>query len=100
MNIQTTKPAPYQWEEEDVLVDEMVEDRFALILHNDDVNTFDHVIDSLIEICSHEPEQAEQCAFIVHYKGKCDVKHDSFERLAPKKRALNQKGLEATIEKA
>lgn len=93
-------PSTWEQEEEDVLVEELVEDRFALILHNDDVNTFDHVIDSLIEICDHEPEQAEQCAFIVHYKGKCDVKHGSFERLAPRKRALNSKGLEATIEKA
>ena len=71
-----------------------------LVVYNDDFNTFDHVIATLMRVCKHSPEQAEQCAFIVHYKGKCDVKHDSYERLAPKKRALNQRGLEATIEKA
>jgi len=74
------------------------ENELNLILHNDDVNTFDHVIESLIEICEHESHQAEQCAFITHYKGKCDVKKGEFERLAHMKNKLNSKGLTATID--
>lgn len=70
----------------------------SLVLHNDDVNTFDHVIDCLVEICNHEPEQAEQCAMIVHYKGKCAVKIGTYELLLPMTEALLNRGLTATIE--
>ncbi len=70
----------------------------ALILHNDDVNTFDFVIDTLIEVCEHDPEQAEQCTFIVHYKGKCDVKKGSFTKLRPVRQELVRRGLTATID--
>ncbi len=69
-----------------------------LILHNDEVNTFDFVIDSLIDICNHKTEQAEQCAYITHYKGKCDVKKGSFEILSPLKEKLVSKGLSVTID--
>ncbi len=68
-----------------------------LILHNDDVNTFDFVIQSLIEVCKHEPEQAEQCAMIVHYKGKCTVKTASYAELEPMGMKLSNRGLSATI---
>ena len=50
-----------------------------IILYNDDVNTFDHVIRTLIEVCEHTPEQAEQCSLIVHYKGKCSVKSVTYD---------------------
>lgn len=73
------------------------EDRF-LILYNDDVHTFDYVIDSLVEICKHEVQQAEQCAYIVHYKGKCDVKKGSYTILSPMKNQLTDKGLSVTID--
>lgn len=69
----------------------------ALVLHNDDVNTFDHVIDCLIAICQHTPEQAEQCAYLVHYKGKCTVKKGSFELLTPMKKALLEQHLTVEI---
>ena len=69
-----------------------------LVLHNDEVNTFDFVIECLIKICKHTNEQAEQCTYIVHYKGKCDVKSGSFEELGPMRQALIEKGLNATIE--
>lgn len=75
----------------------MLEDRY-LILHNDEVHTFDYVIDTLIEICELEPVQAEQCTYLVHYKGKCDVKKGGFDFLKPYKDGLLQKGLEATID--
>ncbi len=69
-----------------------------IILYNDDFNTFDHVIDSLIKICKHEPMQAEQCAYIVHYHGKCSVKNGSYDYLEPMCTALLERGLNAEIE--
>ena len=68
-----------------------------LILHNDDVNTFDFVIETLVDVCNHNPLQAEQCAFIVHYKGKCAVKKGSFVDLKPICETLLNKGLSASI---
>lgn len=69
----------------------------SLVLHNDDYHTFDYVIESLIEICKHNPEQAIQCTYLIHYKGKCDVKNGTYELLKPMKEALIEKGLNATI---
>jgi ATP-dependent Clp protease adaptor protein ClpS len=69
-----------------------------LILHNDDVNTFDHVIECLVEICGHDTIQAEQCAWIVHYNGKCSVKRGTFDNLEPRCTALLDRGLSATIQ--
>jgi len=68
-----------------------------LTLYNDEVNTFDWVIESLIEVCDHEPSQAEQCALITHYKGKCAVKTGSQIELKPKCQALLDRGLSAEI---
>jgi ATP-dependent Clp protease adaptor protein ClpS len=69
-----------------------------LILHNDDYNTFDYVIETLVDVCEHDVIQAEQCAHIVHFKGKCDVKRGSYEYLKPRKDELINKGLNATID--
>ena len=68
-----------------------------IVLHNDDVNTFDFVIDSLIAVCDHTVEQAEQCAYLVHYKGKCTVKSGEFKELEPKCSKLLQLGLSAEL---
>ena len=68
-----------------------------LVLYNDEINTFDFVIDSLVEICKHSPEQAEQCTMIAHLKGSCDVKKGVYETLKPIKEKLNSKGLRAVI---
>jgi ATP-dependent Clp protease adaptor protein ClpS len=68
-----------------------------IVLFNDDVNTFDHVIDTLIAVCKHTSEQAEQCAILVHYKGKCTVKTGSFDDLKPQCTQLLQAGLSAEI---
>ena len=68
-----------------------------IVLYNDDVNTFDHVIETLIRVCNHIPEQAEQCAMIVHYKGKCTVKTDVLEKLKPQCTQLLDAGLSAEI---
>ena len=69
-----------------------------IILYNDDVNTFDHVINTLISVCDHTLEQAEQCSLIVHYKGKCGVKSGSYFELKPMCTKLLQAGLSAEIE--
>ena len=68
-----------------------------IVVFNDDVNTFDHVINTLIRVCSHTPEQAEQCSLIVHYNGKCTVKTDVFEKLKPLCSLLLEAGLSAEI---
>jgi ATP-dependent Clp protease adaptor protein ClpS len=69
----------------------------SLILFNDDVNTFDHVIDCLVRICKHDELQAEQCAMLVHYKGKCSVKQGVKADLMAMCQALLDEGLSATI---
>jgi ATP-dependent Clp protease adaptor protein ClpS len=68
-----------------------------LILYNDDVNTFDFVIKSLVEVCKLDSLQAEQCSLLVHYKGKADVKKGSYNTLLPMKEALIDRGLTAEI---
>ena len=68
---------------EEILVEEAIGLNHEIVLHNDDVNTFDHVIDTLIRVCNHDDLQAEQCAILVHYKGKCTVKTGSLEELKP-----------------
>ncbi len=75
-----------------------IEKEFNLILHNDEVNTFDFVIDCLMEICKHDSNQAEQCATITHYKGKCDVKKGEYDELTPMKDRLDSKGLSTSID--
>jgi ATP-dependent Clp protease adaptor protein ClpS len=70
----------------------------ALILYNDDVNTFDFVTDSLIEVCEHNLLQAEQCTYLVHYTGKCVVKNGTYKKLKPLCEALLERGLTAKIE--
>lgn len=80
-----------------VAQEQMLDKRF-LILHNDEVHTFDYVIESLIDVCELEPVQAEQCTYLVHYKGKCDVKKGDFKSLKPYKEGLIEKGLEVTID--
>lgn len=69
-----------------------------LILHNDDVNTFMFVIDSLIEVCGHDPIQAEQCAFITHHQGECDIKKGEVSTIKPMQQGLLNRGLLVTIE--
>ncbi|RIA08990.1 ATP-dependent Clp protease adaptor protein ClpS [Flavobacteriaceae bacterium MAR_2010_72] len=82
---------------EEVLLDEDILKQNEIVLFNDDVNTFDHVIDTLIHVCDHIPEQAEQCAIIVHYKGKCTVKTGDYDDLKPRCSMLLEAGLSAEI---
>ena len=77
---------------------EQLVDQCDLIVYNDDINTFDFVIETLIDVCNHEYIQAVQCTHLIHNKGKCGVKRGSFYDLQPKCEALLEKGLSATIE--
>jgi ATP-dependent Clp protease adaptor protein ClpS len=83
--------------QEAVLVEEHIELNNEIVLYNDDVNTFDHVIDTLIRVCQHTAEQAEQCAILVHYKGKCTVKTGSYDELKPQCTQLLEAGLSAEL---
>ena len=78
------------------VLEQLIKD-YEIVLYNDDVNSFDFVIDALIDVCEHEPIQAEQCTMLVHYKGKCAVKTGSYEYLKPRCSKLLEMGLSAEI---
>ena len=82
---------------EDTDVAEIRVNEHQIVLFNDDVNTFDHVVETLIRVCGHTLEQAEQCSIIVHYKGKCTVRTGSYEELKPRCTQLLQADLSAEI---
>ena len=82
---------------ENLLEDELLVGFNEILLYNDDVNTFEHVIDCLVKICEHHYLQAEQCAYIVHHSGKCSVKTGSLDELVPKCKALLEEGLSAEV---
>jgi ATP-dependent Clp protease adaptor protein ClpS len=91
----------FEYEEGDLAVEKIEEgeDKFKfLILYNDDFNTFDYVIESLIDVCKHDYIQACQCAHITHEKGKCDVKKGSYDELSPMKTELTNRGLTVGID--
>lgn len=83
--------------QEDIDVLEQLTNQYEIVLFNDDVNTFDFVIDSLIDVCEHTLEQAEQCTLLVHYKGKCTVKTGEYKDLKPRCSKLLSLGLSAEI---
>ncbi|HMT97568.1 MAG TPA: ATP-dependent Clp protease adaptor ClpS [Ferruginibacter sp.] len=72
---------------------------YSLIVWNDDINTFDWVIETLVEVCQHSPVQAEQCSLIIHYNGKCEVKKGDWDFLEAMKDAILEREIGATIEK-
>ncbi|MFD1614354.1 ATP-dependent Clp protease adaptor ClpS [Gelatiniphilus marinus] len=82
---------------EELLLEEKISTQNEIVLFNDDVNTFDHVIETLIYACDHTSEQAEQCALLVHYKGKCTVKTGLYDDLKPRCSMLLEAGLSAEI---
>ena len=81
--------------DEDILTENV--EKHEIILYNDDVNTFQHVIETLVKVCKHKYQQAEQCAYIVHFSGKCVVKTGSLEELVPICSSLLEAGLSAKI---
>ena len=82
---------------EQISIKEKVKQNNEIVLYNDDINTFDHVIDMLIDTCDHTPLQAEQCSLIVHYNGKCTVKTGDIKDLRPRCSKLLEAGLSAEI---
>jgi ATP-dependent Clp protease adaptor protein ClpS len=88
---------PLHEEEVDLLEETGSSDVNDLVVFNDDINTFEHVIDALVKICQHSPEQAEQCTLIIHYKGKCTVKTGSFNDLKAMRQAICDRGISAEI---
>jgi ATP-dependent Clp protease adaptor protein ClpS len=98
LTLSNTMKAAYQ-EEELVDVLEAIEttEVMDLVVFNDDINTFDHVIDTLMRVCKHSPEQAEQCTMLIHFKGKCAVKTGTFDFLKPMREAICEAGIDARI---
>lgn len=92
------KSRPEEKFKEDIDILEDIADPFHLVVWNDEVNTFDWVIETLMEICNHSYEQAEQCAYIIHYKGKYSVKQGTYEILKPMCDAITERGIGATVE--
>ena len=85
-----------QWQETDVLTS--VEEPCNLIVWNDEVNTFQWVIETLMEVCGHSYEQAEQCSYIIHFQGKYAVKKGTYDDLKPMCDAITDRGIGATVE--
>ncbi|MEM9327181.1 MAG: ATP-dependent Clp protease adaptor ClpS [Bacteroidota bacterium] len=85
--------------EEEIAVEEVVDDEDLrdLVVYNDDINTFEHVTATLIKICKHDPEQAEQCTYIIHFKGKCAVKKGTYKELKPMREGVCDAGIKAAI---
>jgi ATP-dependent Clp protease adaptor protein ClpS len=92
---QTKESTRPEWDD-DVMVE--VDQPFQLIVWNDEVNTFEWVIETLVEICKHSYEQAEQCAYIIHFRGKYAVKQGSYDELKPMCDAITERGIGATVE--
>ena len=82
---------------EDILEAVETTDVMDLVVFNDDINTFEHVINTLIKVCKHTPEQAEQCTMLIHYKGKCAVKNGTFDFLRPMRESICEAGIDARI---
>lgn len=91
------KPAQKQEEQVDVMEAVETTDVMDLVVFNDDVNTFDHVIATLIRVCKHTPEQAEQCTLLIHYTDKCAVKTGTFDFLRPFREGICEAGIDARI---
>lgn len=85
-------------EEEEIDAEELLSLENHIVIWNDDVNTFDWVISTLIDVCDHQLEQAQQCANIIHNNGKCSVKRGSFKKLKPLLEAILERKISATIE--
>lgn len=84
--------------QEDTALLTAYEEPCSLIVWNDEINTFEWVIETLIEVCGHTPEQAEQCSYIIHFQGKYAVKQGSYEELKPLCDAITERGIGATVE--
>jgi ATP-dependent Clp protease adaptor protein ClpS len=91
-----TNTETQEWQDTDTMT--TTEDLCSLIVWNDEVNTFEWVIETLIDVCGHSEEQAEQCSMIIHTRGKYAVQHGSYDLLKPQCDAITDRGIGATIE--
>lgn len=99
MGVSSDNSHGIEWQrEEDISSGTVIDLVHNLVVWNDDVNTFEWVAKSLIEVCEHSAEQAEQCAFIIHSKGKYGVKKGPYDMLKPQCEALLDRGIQATID--
>ncbi|MES1220671.1 MAG: ATP-dependent Clp protease adaptor ClpS [Bacteroidota bacterium] len=96
MAITKNDTSTQQWEDVELLTD--LEEPCRLIVWNDEVNTFEWVIETLIEVCGHTYEQAEQCSYFIHYRGKYAVKQGGYDELKPLCDAITERGIGATVE--
>jgi ATP-dependent Clp protease adaptor protein ClpS len=94
MNIQGN-PEIDVLEEIDEIIDSVK--LYSLVVFNDDINTFDHVIETLIDVCEHTPEQAEQCSIIIHFKGKCPVNSGEYDELVAQRNEICRRGISAEV---
>ncbi len=88
---------PIWKEEHDFLLEEETVESHDLVVFNDEVNTFPFVIETLMDVCGHTPEQAEQCTLLIHFKGKCTVKIGTFDELAPMRNDICRRGISAEV---
>jgi ATP-dependent Clp protease adaptor protein ClpS len=95
--IMAERQNPQEFEQTIYAVDEVTVDELNVVVYNDDFNTFEHVIATLKKVCKHTQEQAEQCTYLVHYKGKCAVKSGEMNQLKPIKNAICEAGIDARI---
>jgi len=93
----STKTFSKPFIKENIELEELLEQEHELVVLNDDYNTFDYVIETLIKVCEHTPQQAEQCTILIHYKGKATVKFGDFEKLRPMRDAICERGISAQI---
>jgi ATP-dependent Clp protease adaptor protein ClpS len=91
------KPSVHEQELVDLLEAIETTEVKDLVVFNDDFNTFDHVIETLVRVCKHTLEQAEQCTWLIHHKGKCTVRTGAFEELDPMREAICEEGIDAKI---
>jgi len=96
--LEQTHKMSWQGKEEEIALQELIGNHSKVIVYNDDHNTFDWVIESFVEVCRHNPTQAEQLSYLVHFRGKATVKTGSKKELKPIKDALVDRGLSAVIE--
>lgn len=88
----------YGIQEEVLVLEDIGEENMRdLMVYNDDHNTFEHVINTLVKVCKHDVNQAEQCTFLIHYKGKCSVKKGMYEELKPMREGISSAGIKAAI---
>ena len=98
MNTSLANTDTHTWQKDEIDVLENTTHPYNLIIWNDEVNTFEWVIETLIKICNHTTQQAEQCAYIIHFNGKYAVKNGEYDELKPMCNAITERGINATIE--